>query len=115
MPQSYKAARYDIIDVQEGDIFYRVINLITLDVTGKSGKMQVRDAAGKPVLLEFSTEAGTMTCNGTQITLLCNASKMTLTKKIYYYDLQIFTTVDDVSTIIYGAFEVGQNGRQITV
>lgn len=115
MPQSYKAAEVNIIDVQEGDIFYREINLIGVDVTGKSGKVQVREESGKPILLSFSTDDGTMTCNGTQITLLCEADKMILTKGIYRYDLQIYTTVHDVTTIARGNFEVGQDGEQITV
>lgn len=112
---SYKAAVENIVDVQEGDYFERVFNLVTLDVTGKSGKAQVREDEGKPVLLEFSTANATMICSGTQITIKCDADKFTLTKGIYYYDLQIYTTAQDVSTIIKGSFEVGNNGGQITI
>jgi hypothetical protein len=115
MPQSYKATVQNIIDVQEGDIFYREINLTGLDVTGFSGKAQVREEAGKPILLSFSTDDGTMTCNGSQITLLCESDKMILTKGIYKYDLQIYTTIHDVTTIMRGNFEVGIDGEQITV
>lgn len=115
MPQSYKATEVNIIDVQEGDIFYREINFTGLTVTGFSGKAQVREESGKPILLQFSTEDGTMTCNGNQITLLCEADKMILTKGVYKYDLQIYTTIHDVTTIMRGNFEVGIDGQQITV
>lgn len=103
---SYKAAIEHIKDARKGDYFERVFNITGLSLTGKSAKCQVKAEVDSETLLEFSTAATTIVISGSSLTIKCDADLFTLPTGLYIYDIEIFTNVHDVATIIEGTFEV---------
>lgn len=103
---SYKAAIEHIKDARKGDYFEREFIFNTLNLNGKSAKCQVRNESGSAVLFEFSTTNSRIVISGTSLKLICPSNEFTLDVGIYVYDIQVYTSVADVSTLIEGTFEV---------
>lgn len=84
------------------------INDIAINLTGMTGKMQVRKNVNAEPILELSTENFRMSFGGVAgtIELLISAYETSLlTPAVYVYDLLI-NTGSKVERLIYGKFEV---------
>lgn len=103
---SYKASIQHIKDARKGDYFEREFIFNTLNLTGKSVKVQVRKESGGEVIFEFSTSNSRIIISGTSLKLVCPANEFTIDVGIYVYDGQVSTTIADVATLIEGTFEV---------
>lgn len=103
---SYKASIQHIKDARKGDYFEREFIFNTLDLTGKSAKCQLRKEAGGETIFEFSTSNSRIIISGTSLKLVCPANEFDLDVETYVYDIQVYTTVADVATLIEGTFEV---------
>jgi hypothetical protein len=103
---SYIASKQHIKLARKGDYFEREFIFNTLNLTGKSAKCQVRNEAGSTVLFEFSTANSRIVISGTSLKLICPANEFTLDPNTYVFDIQVYTSVADISTLIEGTFEV---------
>jgi hypothetical protein len=78
-----------------------------LSLAGKQAKCQVREEPGGTVILEFSTSNGRISITGGDtLVLSCSAADFVLNAGCYHYDIQVFTSVSDVATLIEGSFTV---------
>jgi|JI8StandDraft_1071087.scaffolds.fasta_scaffold77796_3 hypothetical protein len=103
---SYEASIQHIKKARQGDYFEREFIFNTLDLTGKSAKCQIREEVGGPVILEFSTTNSKIVISGTSLKLVCPANEFTINPGMYVYDIEVYTTSADKSTLIDGTFEV---------
>jgi hypothetical protein len=113
--------KYNICGLPQGSDFDVKIDYqfgeppTTLDLTGYSGKLQVRRNYDSPVLLELSSVAGTITFSSTapNITVSFPAS---ITESVYVYedmiyDLEIVSPAGVITRVIEGSFSIS---RQVT-
>ena len=80
-----------------------------VDLTGYTGKMQVRMSAGSPVILELSTTNGRITFDALNgiINLVVPASVTApIVANVYRYDLDLIDGNGFVTRFIQGLFEV---------
>lgn len=103
---SYIAANVDITKARQGRYFERTF-LVNVNFTSMSAKAYVcKPGQPTPTLLEFQSSNNTVVITADSITIKCSAVQMTLPPGVYRYYLDVFTTVDDVQTIMEGQFEV---------
>ncbi|HNC37391.1 MAG TPA: hypothetical protein PLD32_12555 [Saprospiraceae bacterium] len=105
MPR-YSPFKYNIKKAKTGDRYEDQFAFPTGFLTGYSAKCQVRTEYGGTVALEMSSGNGRITISGDVLTMTCPANEFTLEPGNYVYDIQIFTSVADVATVIEGEFEV---------
>lgn len=103
---SYIASKQNITLARKGDYFEREFIFNTLNLTGKSAKCQVRNEAGSAIIFEFTTSNSRIVISGTSLKLVCGSDQFTIDPGIYVYDIQVYTSASDVSTLIEGTFEV---------
>jgi hypothetical protein len=111
------AGRYDFTGdkagVRVGETFgrsltYKEATGAFVNLTGYSGKMQVRSKVDGTVLLELSTDNNRMTLGGVAgtITLAVSATDMAgMTAGLGVYDLDLTSAGGVVTYLIYGDFE----------
>jgi len=82
---------------------------VSVDMTGYSVKMQVRQKIGSPVILELSTLNGRVTLVpllGTMNLVVAAIDTITLPPGIYRYDLDLTDLNGFVTKFIEGSFEI---------
>ena len=105
MPR-YIAYTHHIIKARQGNEFFETFDFLSFSLAGKSARCQVREEFGGKVIFTFQTSDSTILISGNVLTLYSTAEKFTLPVGNWVYDIELFTTVDDVQTMIEGTFEV---------
>ena len=106
MPQTYLPANVPISKVRRSNYLERVFG-INVDFSGRSARMVVRPASETAAPVLTLTSPSQITITSTNITVTCSAILTgTVAKGTYFYALDVFTTPDDVQTVMEGIFEV---------
>ncbi|NOT38555.1 MAG: hypothetical protein HOP11_14380 [Saprospiraceae bacterium] len=105
MPR-YIPYKHNITKAKRGDYFEESFDFGVFSLSGKSAKAQVRDESGGTILLSFSTTDSTININANVLKLICTADKFTLSPGVYVYDIQLYTSITDVATMIEGTIEI---------
>ncbi|MEP7197241.1 MAG: hypothetical protein ABI851_12035 [Saprospiraceae bacterium] len=103
---------HNILKAKKGDRFEEQFDFEAGFLTGKSAKAQIRTEYGGSSVLEFISTGSTIVISGNSLTLICPANLFNLEPGLYFYDIQLFTSIADVHTVVEGTFEVT---NQITV
>ncbi len=120
MQNSKYTGVFDIEGLPQGSDFdiqidYQTPELVTLDLTGYSGKLQVRRNYDSPVLLELSSTAGDITFSSTAPNITFRFSADATTSMTTYedmiYDLEIVSPTNLTTRVLKGAFSLD---REVT-
>lgn len=106
----------DFLEIRRGDRFDVSFGLEGFDLTGQNLLMQVKPLNSNRVVLEFSTDDGSITFipvpdeeNTWTIRLQKVAPSMEIIARPYRYDMEAYTNVNDITTILKGLFDVEED------
>lgn len=109
------AAQYseiDIVDVKKGDLFeaFFKVDILDVDISGKNVICEVKEFSdSEESLLTFSTEDSSIVKSGQFLNFTKTASEMNVLAGKYVYDVQIFTTEEDIVTLFGGQFKINHD------
>lgn len=98
-------------NVYAGDLFDVTFEITGIDLTGKILQSQLRATYDTPIVLEFKESDGSLiktvvSTTSTTVRLLKAASLMEITPGAYQHTIIMYTTDEDVQTIVNGTMTI---------
>jgi len=105
------AGTINFTDVYFGDLFDVTFEITGIDLTAKTLRSQLRTAYDTEIVLEFKETDGSLTktvnsTTSTTVQLLKTASLMEIPLGTYQHTIIMYTTDEDVQTIINGTMTI---------
>lgn len=98
-------------NVYTKDLFDVTFDIEGIDLTGKTLKCQVRETPDSPLIVEFSEDDSSLiktvvSATLSTVRLIRDSKYMDIEPRKYYHTIIMYSTDNDVQTIINGYFDI---------